>query len=347
MVLGGGGDKQGTFARFARFARFFQRKGVERSPKIFFFPRQKKKKNSARPARGFGSQNGAQTLQPLQTTCGSAGVRLPYTPTPDCERDVHAGRVRGIGAIRGSRPCTRGAHVKPGAHLPSRCVGSFHSPLQKLAASPPVAGSRAELRAHRGHAAARRPSASAPSARTWLPGCSPKGVDLVRASPHHAAHPAPLSLGHQQELLDASVREAEGAQQPLLGPWAGDAPRLGTLLSRATSTSRCGVPSAAPHTSPPRRRQPRGRGGQASEPLAPPTRARRHQPPCRLGPTSAPSSYPFLRRSLGLGLGLACSFGDEQAPATFVCTRPRSAAPAPAHVQLCVAGLDAPGARCA
>ena len=80
---------------------------------------------------------------------------------------------------------------------------------------------------------------------------------------------------------------------------------------------------------------------------APPTRARRHQPPCRLGPTSAPSSYPFLRRSLGLGLGLACSFGDEQAPAAFVCTRPRSAAPAPAHVQLCVAGLDAPGARCA
>ena len=210
MVLGGAGDKQGTFARFARFARFFQRKGVERSPKIFFFSSaEKKKKKSARPARGFGSQNGAQTLQPLQTTCGSAGVRLPYTPTPDCERDVHAGRVRGIGAIRGSRPCTRGAHVKPGAHLPSRCVGSFHSPLQKLAASPPVAEARAELQAHRGPRAARRPSASAPSARTWLPGCSPKGVDHVRASPHHVAHPAPLSLDHQQELIDASVREAE------------------------------------------------------------------------------------------------------------------------------------------
>ena len=68
---------------------------------------------------------------------------FPYTPTPDCERDVHAGRVRGIGAIRGSRPCTRGAHVKPGAHLPSRCVGSFHSPLQKLAASPAVSRRRA------------------------------------------------------------------------------------------------------------------------------------------------------------------------------------------------------------
>ena len=173
----GGGDKQGTFARFARFARFFQRKGVERSPKIFFFPRQKKKKNSARPARGFGSQNGAQTLQPLQTTCGSAGVRLPYTPTPDCERDVHAGRVRGIGAIRGSRPCTRGAHVKPGAHLPSRCVGSFHSPLQKLAASPAVSRRRARsCRPTEGRAAARRPSPAAPSARTWSPGCSPKGV---------------------------------------------------------------------------------------------------------------------------------------------------------------------------
>jgi len=69
-----------------------------------------------------------------------------------------------------------------------------------------VAEARAELQAHRGPRAARRPSPAAPSARTWLPGCSPKGVDLVRASPHHAA---PLSLGHQQELIDASVREAE------------------------------------------------------------------------------------------------------------------------------------------
>ena len=54
---------------------------------------------------------------------------------------------------------------------------------------------------------------------------------------------------------------------------------------------------------------------------------------------------------LGLGLALVCYFGDEQAQATFVhsgslrCDAPRRAAPA--HVQLCVASLDAPGARCA
>ena len=40
----------------------------------------------------------------------------------------------------------------------------------------------------------------------------------------------------------------------------------GTLLSRATSTSRCGVPSAAPHTSPPRRRQPVDGGGRRASP---------------------------------------------------------------------------------
>ena len=153
-------------------------------------------------------------MQPLQTTCGSAGVRLPYTPTPDCERDVHAGRVRGIGAIRGSRPCTRGAHVKPGAHLPSRCVGSFHSPLQKLAASPAVSRRRARScrpTEGRGRLGGRLRPLPRP-ARGRL-GAPPKGVDHVRASPHHVAHipahPAPLSLDHQQELLDASVREPE------------------------------------------------------------------------------------------------------------------------------------------
>ena len=274
-------------------------------------------------------------MQPLQTTCGSAGVRLPYTPTPDCERDVHTGRVRGIGAIRGSRPCTRGAHVKPGAHLPSRCVGSFHSPLQKLAASPPVAGSRAELRAHRGPRAARRPSPAAPSARTWSPGCSAEGRRPRARVPHHAAYiparPAPLSLDHQQELLDASVREAEARSSPC---W-----------DHEPATCRVWDPSVACDQHLTLWRTQRRTSHEPTE--APPTRARRHQPPCRLGPTSAPSSYPFLRRSLGLGLGLACSFGDEQAPTAFVCTRPRSAAPAPAHVQLCVAGLDAPGARCA
>ena len=211
-----------------------------------------------------------------------------------------------------------------------------------------VAEARAELQAHRGPRAARRPSPAAPSARTWLPGCSPKGVDLVRASPHHAAHPAPLSLGHQQELIDASVREAEGAQQPLLGPWAGDVPRLGPFCRVRPAPHAVAYP--APHLTRAHRGAASpvdGGGRRASPSRRPHAPVARRQPPCRLGPTSAPSSYPFLRRSLGLGLGLACSFGDEQAPAAFVCTRPRSAAPAPAHVQLCVAGLDAPGARCA
>ena len=115
--------------------------------------------------------------------------------------------------------------MKPGAHLPSRCVGSFHSPLQKLAASPAVSRRRARScrpTEGRGRLGGRLRPLPRP-ARGCL-GAPPKGVDLVRASPHHAA---PLSLGHQQELIDASVREAEGAQQPLLGPWAGDVPRLG------------------------------------------------------------------------------------------------------------------------
>ena len=56
----------------------------------------------------------------------------------------------------------------------------------------------------------------------------------------------------------------------------------GTLLSRATSTSRCGVPSAAPHTSPPRRRQPRGRGGAGER--APRAAHTRPSPPTALPP---------------------------------------------------------------
>ena len=254
--------------------------GLRRGVPRFFFPRQKKKKKkSARPARGFGSQNGAQTLQPLQTTCGSAGVRLPCTPTPDCERDVHAGRVRGIGAIRGSRPCTRGAHVKPGAHLPSRCVGSFHSPLQKLAASPAVSRRRARScrpTEGRGRLGGRLRPLPRP-ARGRL-GAPPKGVDHVRASPHHVAHPAPLSLDHQQELLDASVREAEA--------------RSSRCWDHEPATCRVWDPSVAcdqhltlwrtqrrtftpPHGGGPRARARRGAasswaGGQASEPHRPP-----------------------------------------------------------------------------
>ena len=94
--------------------------------------------------------------------------------------------------------------------MPSRCVGSFHSPLQKLAASPAVSRRRARScrpTEGRGRLGGRLRPLPRP-ARGRL-GAPPKGVDRVRASPHHVAHPAPLSLDHQQELLDASVREAE------------------------------------------------------------------------------------------------------------------------------------------
>ena len=96
-----------------------------------------------RRARGAGAR---ALTAPLHAPHGAAGGRSPKpsTPTPDCERDAHAGWVRGVGAIRGSRPRTRGAHVKRGAHGPAvYCVGSFHSPLQKLAASPAVSRRRA------------------------------------------------------------------------------------------------------------------------------------------------------------------------------------------------------------
>ena len=83
----------------------------------------------------------------------------------------------------------------------------------------------------------------------------------------------------------------------------------GPLLSRATSTSRCGVPSAAPShrrtgaaesTRPPRAPQPRGRG-QASEPRAhrprgpspPAARRRLRAPPCRLGKKVGPNPNLF------------------------------------------------------
>ena len=220
MVLGGGwGDKQGTFARFARFARFFQRKGVERSPKIFF-PRQKKRgKKICQTGQGLWVAKWCANLATPANhlrLCGGA-------PPLHAHARLRARRARRTGTGHRRDPWQSPLH--PGSPREARSALAFEMRWLISLPSPETCGisgrvaeARAELQAHRGPRAARRPSASAPSARTWLPGCSPKGVDLVRASPHHAAHPAPLSLGHQQELIDASVREAEGAQQPLLGP---------------------------------------------------------------------------------------------------------------------------------
>ena len=96
----GGGDKQGTFGcKACKVCKVFSEKRGREESKDFFFSAEKKKKKSARPARGFGSQNGAQTLQPLQTTCGCAGVRLPYLtaivlpPRPCCRRASRARRL--------------------------------------------------------------------------------------------------------------------------------------------------------------------------------------------------------------------------------------------------------------
>ena len=243
---------------------------------------------------------------------------------------MHAGRVRDVCAVGGGRFRAQGAHVKRSAHGLVRST-----PLPKLAASPASSSSRSRARSCRPTGATRRLGGR----HRWLPRpawCSPKGVDRVRASPHHVAHipahPAPLRPWPPARAPRRAGARGRGAQQPLLGPWAGDVPRLGARLSRATSTSRCGVPSAAPHTRPPRRRAaPRtGGAGERAPPHHPHAPAATNSPAAS-APTSAPSSYPFLRRSLPgrVGLGLAYSFGDEQAPATFVGARACSATPAP------------------
>ena len=145
---------------------------------------------------------------------------------------MHAGRVQGVGVVGRSCPRARGAHVKAGAHISRvRSLPPLSRNLRHLRPRPRVAESRAELRADRGHGAARRPSPSALSACTWPPGCSPKGVDRVRASPHHVAHipahPAPLRPRPPARAPRRVGARGRGAQQPLLGPWAGDVPRLG------------------------------------------------------------------------------------------------------------------------
>ena len=128
-------------------------------------------------------------------------------------------------------------------------------------------------------------------------GAPPRGVDHTRASPHHVAHipahPAPLSLGHQQELLDASVNEAEARssrcwdrEPATCRVWAPSVAcdqhlTLWRAQRRTLTAAAPGRPRARARRG---RRQPRGRG-QASEPhRAPPTRpvaASRPPPPAR------------------------------------------------------------------
>ena len=163
-----------------------------------------------------------EALHPLRAPHGAPGLTTPLQ-RPSQERNAHAGRVHGVGAVDRSRPRTRGAHVKARA---DSCWLIFTPPVQKLAASPaasPRPGvERGAAGRPGGHGAARRPSPAAPSARTWSPGCSPKGVDHARASPHHVAHipahPAPLRPRPPARAPRRVGARGQGAQQPLLGP---------------------------------------------------------------------------------------------------------------------------------
>ena len=252
----------------------------------------------------------------------------PNTPTPDCERDAHAGWVRGVGAIRGSRPRTRGAHVKRGAHVPAvYCVGS-------LLPSPETCGisvSRRRARScgpteGRGRLGGRlRPLPRPARGRLDAP---PKGVDHTRGSPHHVAHipahPAPLSLGHQQELLDASVNEAEarssrcwGREPATCRVWAPSvACDQHLTLWRAqrrtlTAAARSGL----------RARARRGRrspvdGGRRASPARTAHAARRRPPPAACAPRPAASA-----RRLALTLTSLLFRRSEAAPSAAACAR--------------------------
>jgi len=176
------------------------------------------------PRRTRGA--GARALAaPLHAPHGAAGGRSPKpsTATPDCERDAHAGWVRGVGAIRGSRPCTRGAHVKPEAPGPARLCWLILLPSPETCGiSGRVAEARAELQAHRGPRAARWPSPAAPSARTRSPGCSAEGRrPHARAPTPCGPHPGAPSSPEPWPPAEAPRRVGKtrrGAQQPLLGP---------------------------------------------------------------------------------------------------------------------------------
>ena len=229
---------------------------------------------------------------------------------PDCERDAHAGWVRGVGAIRGGRPRTRGAHVKRGAHGPSvYCVGSFYSPLQKLAASPACRGGA--------RGAAGPPRAAGGSAAVSGRSLGPHAVAWVLAEgrrPHarvptpRGPHPGAPSATEPWPPAGAPRRVGErgrGAQQPLLGPRAGDGPRLGQFCRVRPAPHAVACPAPHPHGRRAElrararrgRRQPGGRGTGARAPSRPAHAARRRQPPlppahlalCRLGKKVGPN----------------------------------------------------------
>ena len=175
MVLGGGGDKQGTFARFARFARFFQRKGVERSPKIFFSSAEKKKKICQTGQCLWVAKWCANLATPANhlRLCGGA-------PPLHAHARLRARRARRTGTGHRRDPWQSPLH--PGSPREARSALAFEMRWLISLPSPETCGisgrvaeARAELQAHRGPRAARRPSPAAPSARTWLPGCSAEG----------------------------------------------------------------------------------------------------------------------------------------------------------------------------
>ena len=146
----GGGDKQGTFARFARFARFFQRKGVERSPKIFFFPRQKKKKICQTGQGLWVAKWCANLATPANhlRLCGGA-------PPLHAHARLRARRARRTGTGHRRDPWQSPLH--PGSPREARSALAFEMRWLISLPSPETCGisgrvaeARAELQAHRG-----------------------------------------------------------------------------------------------------------------------------------------------------------------------------------------------------
>ena len=175
-------------------------------------------------APGTGRRREGAHRTPLHAPHGAAGGHSPKpsTPTPDCERDAHAGWVRGIGAIRGSRPRTRGAHVKPERTDLRSTVLDHFTPLSRNlrhlrcrggargAAGPPrAAGGSVAVpgRSLGPHVVAwalaegRRPHARVPTPRGPHPGAPSATEPWPPAG-------APRRVGER----------GRGAQQPLLGP---------------------------------------------------------------------------------------------------------------------------------
>ena len=194
-------------ARFARFARFFQRKGVERSPKIFFFPRQKKKGEKNLPDRpGVLDRKWCANLATPANhlrLCGGA-------PPLHAHARLRARRARRTGTGHRRDPWQSPLH--PGSPREARSALAFEMRWLISLPSPETCGISARRGGARGAAGPPRAARRLGGRLRRLPrpargrlGARRRAFDHVRASPHHVAHPAPLSLDHQQELLDASV----------------------------------------------------------------------------------------------------------------------------------------------